>query len=458
MMNTSSSPSPIPHVRTEDRSAVDYESADEIDDSKYQVLWANVMEKGRYVNPLVYQKAEVLILCWEQSSSDMDTMSEITRLRSVFEKSFGYHVNIEYLNANLQKKLQVQVNHRVAGFVGDHDGLNTLLIVYYAGHGKPGENFGSLELMGKTSPNSHRDKNKRTRNSIVWNKTEELLRPAEADVLEIFDWTQLTGYRLFEYLAATRPQDTTELPGDKSFTSALIWALERMVEEKPQGRFTTKELLDKIKTDAPNFPKDQTPVLSDRDDTKHPAGRIMLHPLQADRTMNERSGPVPAMEPAEGHRVTLHFEFGKKPSDERLWSLGERVNEVFERHTFQVHRVRWGGMNRTTFGLAARRFQAPLRKRRASDKGRPIAQVRHVTPRSSTTMAKLDTNLLSPQRAEFGSQDSTGNESAGSPQLSSAPTSDLEGDSDICTKTVISIQHPHEKIEIKREDNTPIQP
>lgn len=199
-------------------------------------------------------------------------------------------------------------------------------------------------------------------------------------------------------------------------------------------------------------------MLSDRADTKHPAGRIMLHPLQADRTMSERSGPGLAMEPADGHRVTLHFEFGRKPSDERLRSLGERFNEVFERNTFQVHRVRWGGMNRTTFGLAARRFQAPIRKRRASDLGRPIAHVKHTTPRSSMTMAALDTNLLSPQVAQFECQDSTGNESASSPLVSSAPTSDQERDPDTCTKTIISIEHPYEKIEIKQDDNTQLPP
>ncbi len=36
----------------------------------------------------------------------------------------------------------------------------------------------------QTSPN---DRNKRL-DDLVWNKTEVLLLPAEADVLEIFDW------------------------------------------------------------------------------------------------------------------------------------------------------------------------------------------------------------------------------------------------------------------------------
>ena len=44
------------------------------------------------------------------------------------------------------------------------------------------------DLCRHTSPNDHRDANQRERNRLVWNKTEKLLRDAEADVLEIFDW------------------------------------------------------------------------------------------------------------------------------------------------------------------------------------------------------------------------------------------------------------------------------
>ncbi|KAL8724055.1 MAG: hypothetical protein Q9181_007006 [Wetmoreana brouardii] len=293
------------------------------------------------------------------------------------------------------------------------DSLKIMMDPINAGHGKPGENFGHLELFG-------RDTNKRARNNIVWNMTEKLLKPADADVLEIFDCS-------FEYLAATKPMDPTELPGERSFTSALIWSLEKLVQEKPQGRFTTKELLDEIRTKAPNFPKDQIPQLSDRDNTKCPAGRIMLNPLEAYQAVSEKSGQAVATEPADGHVVTLHFEFGKKPLENLLRNLGERFNELFERNTFAVHRVRWSGMKRTMFALAARRFQAPIRKRRASGKGRPIPHAKHTTPRSPS-MVKLDTKLLSPQAAGFETQDSMDVESPGSYIASTAPTSDMEKD------------------------------
>ena len=36
--------------------------------------------------------------------------------------------------------------------------------------------------------NDTKDDKKKRMDQIVWNKTEDLLRPAEADILEIFDW------------------------------------------------------------------------------------------------------------------------------------------------------------------------------------------------------------------------------------------------------------------------------
>ncbi len=85
--------------------------------------------------------------------------------------------------------------------------------------------------------------------------------------------------RSFEYLAATEEIGFTMVPGEDSFTRALIYALETLVEERTDGRFTTAELLNKIKTDAPHFPKDQNPMLMNREGS-HSAGRIMLQPLQ----------------------------------------------------------------------------------------------------------------------------------------------------------------------------------
>ncbi|MCJ1246796.1 hypothetical protein MMC30_004005 [Trapelia coarctata] len=167
-----------------DHSIVDYESKSEKDASDYQEMWTSIMDKGSYKNPSTYRKVEVLMLCWAENSDDLATKREVEELKVVFEDQFHYHARIDYLDNHSSTKLQLQVNAIVAGFAKEHDGPNTLFIVYYAGHGKPGDTHGQLVWHGKTSEN---DTIKR-RDILVWNKTEDLLKDAEADVLEIFDW------------------------------------------------------------------------------------------------------------------------------------------------------------------------------------------------------------------------------------------------------------------------------
>ena len=185
----------------------------------------------------------------------------------------------------------------------------------------------------------------------------------------------MTGrFKYFEYLAATKELSSTRVPGKDSFTSALIFALEALVKEKPGGRFTTVELLNKIKLDAPDFPKDQNPVLSDREgDTS--AGRIMLHPLQKEEP-NAQTSPKepPSPDPAKRHSLTLHFDFEQKPPSAHIEKLGLELNSVFERNTFCVNGVRYGGMQSGggtlfAFARAVKSFKAGLeRRRRTSSK------------------------------------------------------------------------------------------
>ena len=173
--------------------------------------------------------------------------------------------------------------------------------------------------------------------------------------------------RLFEYLAATEEMGTTKVPGPDSFTSALIYALETLVKEK--GRFTTVELLNKITKDAPMFPPDQKPVLSDRREDVHP-GRIMLHPLKGDQESSERTALTPDnvndLETFKRRIVTLHIDFCDKPSPTDIEWLGNELNKTFERHALGVNGVRWGGMKQSAAARALRGFQAGPKRRRAS--------------------------------------------------------------------------------------------
>lgn len=157
------------------------------------------------------------------------------------------------------------------------------------------------------------------------------------------------------------------MPGIDSFTSALIYALERLVEESKDGRFTTIELLNKIKIDAPHFPKDQTPMLVDRE-KKPSAGRIMLHPLRKRGSNDELSQKeVAILDPFKAETLTLHFDFSTKPSQTYIEMFGRGLNEYFERDV-NINQVRWGGMKPFMAARAAKLFRAPLirRKRTAS--------------------------------------------------------------------------------------------
>ena len=75
----------------------------------------------------------------------------------------------------------------------------------------------------------------------------------------------------------------------------------------------------------------------------------MLHPLPPwpDETIDT--------DPTKQHTMTLHFDFGKKPSENDIEQLGFKFNELFERNTIGIHQVRWGGLKRS---IEARAIEA----------------------------------------------------------------------------------------------------
>ena len=148
-------------------------------------------------------------------------------------------------------------------------------------------------------------------------------------------------FRLFEFLAATHHNKTTRAPGKASFTSALIYALNRLVEQN-EGRFTTDELLRTIKAHAPHFPKDQEPHLSERRHPRSAAGRIILHPIWRDGVVCQVPEEVCASGQTKKHTVTLHFEFDEEPSERILETLANRFNDLFDQNNLGLLGIRWG--------------------------------------------------------------------------------------------------------------------
>ena len=212
---------------------------------------------------------------------------------------------------------------------------------------------------------------------------------------------------LFEYLAATNDSDTTDIPGEKSFTMALIFALRNLVREKPEGRFTTVEILDTIRTKAPMFPKGQTPILSDRE-KDIPAGRIMLHPLKKLGLDAPPSPSTPLSPGIGGVTITLQLDFPEKPSLEDIEKLGLGMNSIFDYNNLGVSRIRWGGMRHDVSARSVKMFQNLLQRTRRNSETRlqapgdsDGASDHRSSREGSALLTPIDTGSLLPQICEF---------------------------------------------------------
>ena len=175
----------------------------------------------------------------------------------------------------------------------------------------------------------------------------------------------MTSLRSFEYLGATDATGTTKVPGKDSFTRALIYALESLVKQRADGRFTTVELLNQIKTNAPDFPKDQNPKLLNRE-KENSAGRIVLHPLRKEGSDNNLSPTGAAnLNPLKKHTLTLHFEFPGMPLPAYTETFGRELNDCFARNVGVIG-VRWGGIKQSMVALAAKSFKEAGRRKRCA--------------------------------------------------------------------------------------------
>lgn len=125
---------------------VKYDSKENIAESMNQVRWCNIMDKGPLRNSSSYKKINVLMLRWADKYDNLDVTEEVDNLKNVFETDFGYSVTVQLLTK--KEDLQVEVNLIVARWVHEHNAIQTLLIVYYAGHGRPGLAPGELRFHG----------------------------------------------------------------------------------------------------------------------------------------------------------------------------------------------------------------------------------------------------------------------------------------------------------------------
>ncbi|KAI4270249.1 MAG: hypothetical protein L6R38_007192 [Xanthoria sp. 2 TBL-2021] len=330
-------------------SIVEYDDEDEQVNSDFQLLFDQYAQVGRQ-SSWRYDKVAVLLISWDGSCDDLKTEGEVVDLARMFRDTYKYQVQNVRLKSNGDRLPQVLVNKTIADFVYENDGPSTLLLVYYAGHGTPGQRQGSLELTGKRSPTIDDPA------TVVWNFAEAALQQTQAHILEIFDCCYAGdlgrgsggrgfGARCFEFLGATSSGATTKAPGPGSFSSGLIWALGVLARES--DKFTTTTLVNKIR-EAPNFPKKQVPILYERTDLSS-LQRIVIAPLL---DVEEATAAVPAEE----QDTTLHQPWGflglrisldRRPTKAEIGNFGKDVSMMMQNTELKVRSVKWGGLHRS---------------------------------------------------------------------------------------------------------------
>jgi hypothetical protein len=160
------------------------------------------------------------------------------------------------------------------------------------------------------------------RNSVVWDQVEPQISHVDNDVLAIFDCCDagsLCSVRKpvrYEYLGACGENAVARGPGEKSFTRALIWALDELISEP----FDTLDLLRKVMT-APSFQHGQIPRLAPRGKWR---SSIILSPLLPDNERVCENTPVQQPLP---HHVDVRFHFDRL-DNEAFRKLANEMREM----------------------------------------------------------------------------------------------------------------------------------
>lgn len=181
-----------------------------------------------------------------------------------------------------------------------------------------------------------------------------IIKRTKGDVLVIFDCchagvlakkTRSVAEQNFEFLAACGSDDLTEMPGENSFTSALIWALERLAGTK--SGFTTQQLLRKINEDAPNFPRNQHALIMERGEDETSCFRkLVLAPLPKPGEKNECELP-PTKEKTTAkimHYIDLRFFYDKQPTKEEILYLSQSLKEMIYNEKISARHIGWLNM------------------------------------------------------------------------------------------------------------------
>ncbi|KAF8849841.1 hypothetical protein BDZ45DRAFT_697220 [Acephala macrosclerotiorum] len=356
-------------------------------ESRLKAIWDEQITTGKK-KEAIYKSAFVLLLSWDDDVDDLHTRDEVAALEQMFKNVFKYETVRGVLNQNKGSTAQAQVNYFLAKLVHDHDDPNNLFIVYYAGHGRPEESQGGLRLAGKRSlvkPTSEL-------HEIVWGSAEHNIKATRSDVLVIFDCCHAgeleksirsTGtHRAFEYLAATSANSTTMKPGPRSFTTALIWAVKSLVKSRKKS-FSTQQLLSTI-FHAPEFPKSQSPRLSERGSAC--LRRIVLAPLSEDAS-EQAENDAQEEEEIITTDLNLRFVFNRSIDQTMVENLATELRTLISADDFKTATILWEGIDcpNPVARFYGRRWQNIANARRRNLLATPVEPRQQLTPGFETS-------------------------------------------------------------------------
>ncbi|KAM7218393.1 hypothetical protein V8F06_006157 [Rhypophila decipiens] len=199
----------------------------------------------------LYTEVHVLLIKW--ADNDLKRVDkEISKLRAIFEQSYKYTSVSEY-SIPIDGSQQRSLNHEILSFVENQSSrADSLIIVFYAGHC-------AASAQGFAEWAAYEKKDSPT---LAWNIPQQLLFSARGDVLLILDCCHASliargskdnGGR-FELIAACAKGRPTPVPGQSSFTSALVRSLEIHADQGITSEGLASELREDVKiTETPVF-------------------------------------------------------------------------------------------------------------------------------------------------------------------------------------------------------------
>lgn len=201
-----------------------------------------------------YEEVNVLIVRWEDPLDiRLRCGAEVEKLEKLLVDKFRYSVKVLKLNHKTPPQIQLDIGINM--LLQHHDGPHRthLLIVYYTGHGVVSDDSFKIAPDAIYSENAAAMSNP-LHYEVDWNQaTTNLKHKARADVLMIVDSCfagvitkgSVKQMRTLEALLATGRKGLAISPGPRSFTTALIEALEetlRSDDEVTRTQFNTVSL------------------------------------------------------------------------------------------------------------------------------------------------------------------------------------------------------------------------